>query len=148
MGSAPEASQKAHRMQNLLFYLGFATLMAHELDAMTQAEWRLLFILRDLPDAAAEVAFVLVHIPLVAALLWVTNSEAVRVKYWSRFALAAFLTIHAGLHKRLDHHPFYTFDSSLSLGLIYGAGALGLLYLLLVAANAWQAQAIGAQSEE
>lgn len=116
-------------MQNLLFYLGFATLMAHELDAMTQAEWRLLFILRRLPNATAEVAFVLVHIPLVAGLLWLTNNEAPGVKRWSRIAIAAFLAIHAALHKRLDHHPLYSFDSALSMGLIYGGGLLGLLYL-------------------
>lgn len=116
-------------MQNLLFYLGFATLMAHELDAMTQAEWRLLFVLRRLPEATAEMAFVLVHIPLVAGLLWLTNHEAPAIKQWSRVAIAAFLAIHAALHKRLDHHPLYSFDSALSVGLIYGGGVLGLLYL-------------------
>ena len=116
-------------MQNLLFYLGFATLMAHELDAMTQAEWRLLFILRGLPEATAETAFVLLHIPLVAGLLWLTNHEVPEIKRWSRIAIAAFLAIHAALHKRLDHHPLYSFDSALSVGLIYGGGLLGLLYL-------------------
>ncbi|MBD2111962.1 MULTISPECIES: DUF6713 family protein [Cyanophyceae] len=119
-------------MENLLFYLGFATLMAHELDAMTQAEWRLLFILNRLPDAIAEVAFVLVHIPLVAGLLWLTNHEAPAVRRWSRIAVALFLVIHAGLHKRLEHSALYTFDSELSRGLIYGGGVLGLLYLLTV----------------
>ncbi len=116
-------------MQNLLFYLGFATLMAHELDAMTQAEWRLLFILSRLPDTTASAAFVLLHIPLVAGLLWLTTSEAPWVRQGSRLTVATFLVIHAGLHKRLDHHPLYTFDSDLSLGLIYGGGLLGLLYL-------------------
>jgi hypothetical protein len=125
-------------MQNLLFYLGFATLMAHELDAMTQAEWRLLFILRRLPEATAATTFVWLHIPLVAGLLWLTNSEATKVKYWSRIAVAAFLAIHAGLHKRLDHQPLYSFDSTLSLGLIYGGGVLGLLYLLTVLVKARQ----------
>ncbi len=119
-------------MQNLLFYLGFATFMAHELDAMTQAEWRLLFVLSSLPEATAEVAFVLLHIPLIAGLLWLANNDALRVKQWSRVAISAFLIIHAGLHKRLDHHPLYTFDSDLSLGLIYGGGLLGLLYLGIV----------------
>ncbi|MBW4461057.1 MAG: hypothetical protein KME47_12585 [Nodosilinea sp. WJT8-NPBG4] len=121
-----------------MFYLGFATLMAHELDAMTQAEWRILFILNRLPDAIAEVAFVLVHIPLVAGLLWLTNNEAPAVRRWSRFAVALFLAIHAGLHKRLEHSPLYTFDSALSRGLIYGGGALGLLYLLTVFITARQ----------
>ncbi len=119
-------------MENLLFYLGFATLMAHELDAMTQAEWRILFILSRLPEAIAEVTFVLVHIPLVAGLLWLTNNEAPAVRRWSRLAVALFLAIHAGLHKRLEHSALYTFDSALSRGLIYGGGALGLLYLLTV----------------
>lgn len=119
-------------MENLLFYLGFATLIAHELDAMTQAEWRILFVLNRLPDAIAETAFVLVHIPLVAGLLWLTNNEAPAVRRWSRLAVALFLTIHAGLHKRLEHSSLYTFDSALSRGLIYGGGALGLLYLLTV----------------
>jgi hypothetical protein len=54
--------------------------MAHELDAMTQAEWRLLFILSSLPEVIAEVVFVLLHIPLVAGLLWLTNSEELGVK--------------------------------------------------------------------
>ncbi|PSN16865.1 hypothetical protein C7293_00355 [filamentous cyanobacterium CCT1] len=133
-------------MQNLLFYLGFATLMAHELDAMTQAEWRLLFVLRRLPDATAEVAFVLVHIPLVAGLLWLTNSDTPEIKRWSRLAIAAFLAIHAALHKRLDHHPLYSFDSALSMGLIYGGGLLGLLYLGIVFASRLR-QSTSAQSE-
>ncbi|MBD2231816.1 DUF6713 family protein [Phormidium tenue] len=125
-------------MENRLFYLSFATLVAHELDAMTQAEWRLLFILNRLPEAIAEMAFVLVHIPLVAGLLWLTHNEAPAVRRWSRTAVAIFLVIHAGLHKRLDHSPLYTFDSNLSLGLIYGGGALGLLYLLTVLMTARQ----------
>ncbi|WP_035991865.1 DUF6713 family protein [Leptolyngbya sp. KIOST-1] len=133
-------------MQNLLFYLGFATLMAHELDAMTQAEWRLLFVLRRLPEATAETAFVLVHIPLVAGLLWLTNHEAPGVKHWSRIAIAAFLAIHAGLHKRLDHHPLYSFDSALSMGLIYGGGVLGLLYLGAVFVSRSR-QSVPAQNE-
>ena len=116
----------------MLFYLGFAALMAHELDAMTQAEWRILFSLNCLPDTIDEVAFVLVHIPLVAGLLWLTTNEAAAVSRWSRLAVALFLAIHAGLHKRLEHSPLYSFDSALSQRLIYGGGTLGLLYLLTV----------------
>ena len=135
-------------MQNLLFYLGFATLIAHELDAMTQAEWRLLFILRDLPEPTARVVFVLGHIPLVAGLLWLAHSEVTRVKYWSRIAIAAFLAIHAGLHKFLDHHPLYTFHSALSLGLIYGGGVLGLLYLAVVFTTSRQDSVFETQGEK
>ena len=117
-------------MKNLLFYLCFATIITHELDAMTQSEWKLLFILRSLPEETASLAFVVIHIPLIAALLWLTNNEYQPIKNWSRIALAAFLVIHSGLHKLLEKNPNYTFNSSLSLGLIYGGGLLGLLYLI------------------
>jgi len=60
-------------MRNLLFQLGFSTLLAHELDAMTQAEWRLLFVLRRLPDLLAHNLFVTLHVPAVAILLWLTQ---------------------------------------------------------------------------
>jgi hypothetical protein len=115
-------------MKNILFYLGFATLITHELDAMTQSEWRLLFILRSLPEQIASFTFVVVHIPLIAALLWLTNNESLRIQDWSRIMVATFLMVHAGLHKLLEHHPDYTFNSLLSLGLIYGGGLLGFLY--------------------
>jgi hypothetical protein len=124
-------------MKNLLFYLGFATLIAHELDAMTQSEWRLLFILRSLPEQIASFTFVVAHIPLIAVLLWLTNNESPPIQHWSRIAVATFLIIHAGLHKLLEHHPDYTFNSMLSLGLIYGGGLLGLLYLVAIFIS-WQ----------
>ena len=119
-------------MKNLLFYLGFATLITHELDAMTQSEWRLLFILRSLPEQTASLTFVVVHIPLIAVLMWLTNNESPRIQHWSRVAVATFLMVHAGLHKLLEHHPDYTFNSSLSLGLIYGGGLLGFVYLVAI----------------
>ena len=119
-------------MKNILFYLGFATLITHELDAMTQSEWKLLFILRSLPEQIASSAFVVIHIPLIAALLWLTNKESQSIKTFSRIALAAFLIIHSGLHKLLENHPDYTFNSWLSLWLIYGGGLLGFLYLIQV----------------
>lgn len=119
-------------MKNLLFYLGFATILTHELDAMTQSEWKLLFILKNLPEQIAPSVFVVIHIPLIAALLWLINNEYQVIKNWSRIALATFLIIHSGLHKLLENNLNYTFNSLLSLGLIYGGGLLGLLYLIWV----------------
>ena len=119
-------------MKNLLFYLGFATILTHELDAIAQSEWKLLFILRNLPEQTASEAFVILHVPLISALLWLTNNENQVIKNLSRIAIATFLIIHSGLHKLLENSPNYTFNSPLSLWLIYGGGLLGLLYLILV----------------
>ena len=99
---------------------------------MTQSEWKLLFILKNLPEQIAPSVFVIIHVPLIAALLWLTNNESQLIKNWSRIGLAGFLIIHSGLHKLLENSPNYTFNSTLSLGLIYGGGLLGLFYLIWV----------------
>lgn len=125
-------------MQNLktwLFYLGFATLTTHELDAMTQSEWRVLWLLRELPDPFARDLFVLLHVPLLALLLWLTFHPQARIRDGSRLALSGFLVVHVGLHLSLQAHPAYSFFSPLSLGLIYGGGLLGLGYLLATVAT-------------
>jgi hypothetical protein len=120
-------------MKNLLFLLGLSTLIAHELDAVTQSEWRLLYILRRLPESLASSAFVALHVPLMAGILWLTTHESESVRGRSRLAMSMFLVVHAGLHQRLSNHPAYTFISPLSLALIYGGGLLGLAYVILAA---------------
>ena len=119
-------------MKNTIFNLGFATIITHELDAMTQSEWRILFILRNLPEKTASDAFVILHVPLIAVLLWLTNNKYEIIKNWSRIAICGFFVIHSELHKLLENSPNYTFNSNLSLGLIYSAGLFGFVYLILV----------------
>lgn len=118
-------------LKTWLYLLAFSLLNAHELDAMTQQEWRLLLILRDLPAALARETFVMLHVPLVALLLWLSFHRDAAVAAWSRRAVCGFGIIHVGLHWNLQDHPAYTFDSTLSVSLILGYGVAGLLYLLL-----------------
>jgi hypothetical protein len=121
---------KMSAAKNGLFLLAFSALNAHELDAMSQHEWRLLFVLRDLPEALAEQAFVFLHVPLVAILLWLVFHQSTVVSAWSRRAICAFGVVHLGLHWHLQDHPAYTFHSFLSQLLIVGYAAAGFLYLL------------------
>ena len=114
-----------------LFYLGLGILFSHELDAMLQAEWRLLYILRAMPDESAMQAFVLLHVPLFGAIVWMTHHRSQQMQLRFRVAFAAFLVIHAGLHYRLSSHPLYMFTSVLSQSLIYGGAVVGTLFLLL-----------------
>ena len=119
-------------MRDLLFQLSFSTLLVHELDAMTQSEWRLLFILRSFPDLLARSLFVALHVPIVAVLLWLTQHPSVSVQRWTRIGLALFMVVHAGLHWNMRNHALNTFTSPLSLSLIYGAGLIGSIYIILV----------------
>ena len=118
---------------NFLFYLAFAGFIAHELDAVHKHEWRLLFVLRTLPDATARRAFVLLHVPLVALLLWLCAHPASSVRFWTMLGIDAFMVIHAGLHGRLSSHPKYAFNTLHSRLLIYGTAVLALMHLSVIA---------------
>ncbi|MEA5476364.1 DUF6713 family protein [Pseudanabaena galeata UHCC 0370] len=117
-------------MKNLLFNLGLATLSTHELDAVTQSEWHLLYILNNLPEQIAADTFVVLHVPLFTIIFWLGFNENLKVKKWARIIFSLFLIIHVGLHKALENHPLYTFNSLISKCLIFGAGLIGLLYLI------------------
>lgn len=117
-------------MKNLLFNLGLATLSTHELDAVTQSEWHLLYILNNLPETIAANTFVVAHVPLFTIIFWLGFNENLKVRKWTRIIFSLFLIIHAGLHKALENHPLYTFNSLISKCLIFGAGLIGLLYLI------------------
>ena len=119
------------RYLDLLFFTGFAFLLCHELDAVAQAEWRLLPFLSGMNDGDAYVVFVVLHIPLLALLLWWTGATVVRTRQRSQLFVDAFLVIHAGLHTALRSHGDYTFHTTLSDVCIYGAAALGLIHAAL-----------------
>lgn len=58
-------------MKKFVFYLGLSMLLTHELDAMSNHEWRVLPFLRVLPDDIGMLIFVAIHIPILAGfLLW------------------------------------------------------------------------------
>lgn len=117
-----------------LFLLGFALFASHEIDAALAAEWRLLYVLRGLPEPVAASAFTLLHVPVFGALLWLLFHPQGAVVCWARRAFMAFLVVHAALHARLSGDPAYAFEGWDSNGLIFGAGLAGLLYL---GAEAW-----------
>ncbi|MES2884737.1 MAG: DUF6713 family protein [Pseudomonadota bacterium] len=117
-------------MKNFWFLLGLGFISTHELDAVIQHEWRLLYVLRSLPEALAANIFVALHVPLFAALVWLTHHPQPRWHESSRLVLMGFLIVHVGLHLRLSGHALYTFHSPLSKALIFGGGVCGALYLL------------------
>ena len=117
-------------MAGALYYLGLACLFTHELDAVTHSEWRLLFVLRSLPDATASPLFVSLHVPLFFAILWLSHYPREGVRNATRVLVAAFLVVHAILHFSNASSPQYEFHGTLSRALIVSAAACGISYLL------------------
>lgn len=118
------------RMKTILFYLGLASLLTHELDAVTHSEWQLLPFLRALADEVASPLFVSMHVPLIFFVLWVSHHRKDSVRKMSRMVISGFLVLHAGLHSALLVTPDYAFDGVLSNVLILSAGAFGVAYLV------------------
>ena len=119
------------RYLDLLFFTGLAFLLCHELDAVAQAEWRLLPFLSEMNDSDAYVMFVALHVPLLALMLWWTGSTVLRTRRRAQLLVDAFLVIHAGLHTALRFQADYTFHTTLSEACIYGAAVLGLIHAAL-----------------
>jgi len=126
MGTEPETRTRS----DLTFYAVVALLLAHELDAVARHEWRLLPVLRGLPDATAVRLFVALHVPVVVASFQFAShpSESLRVRF--QLGVDAFAVVHVGLHALFAHHPDYEFDGPLSKLWIRGAGAVGVAHAI------------------
>ena len=118
-------------MRNLVYHLGVSALFAHEMDAVRAQEWRLLYVLRALPEPLAYPAFLLLHLPLFFLVLWASHHETPRIREGFRLLASGFLVVHAGLHARLADHPLHDFDGVVAQTLIYAGGFFGGAYLLL-----------------
>ena len=132
LSGARREDSGASQIRSFLFWTGFALLLSHELDAVAQAEWRLLPFLNLLPDETAYIVFVTLHVPLMAVLMWLLAYPSSLVRRRSQIAIDAFLAVHAVLHWLLSGEMAYTFHSGFSNALIFGGGVVGLLHMLLV----------------
>ncbi|MEO0369060.1 MAG: DUF6713 family protein [Pseudomonadota bacterium] len=116
---------------NLIFYAGVALLFTHEMDAVMQAEWRLLFWLRALEDNAAYWWFLLLHVPLFFGFFVLAEHRNESLKNLFRLLVSGFLVVHALLHFGLSGSTDYQFSHWISNLLIYGAAVLGALHIFL-----------------
>ena len=118
-------------MINLVFYLGIGTLFTHELDAMLNHEWRVIPIIRALPDDRGLLVFVAAHVPMFAVLVALISSRNPKTRITTRIGLGVFLIFHGLLHILFKEHPAYEFTNILSNLLIFGGSTLGIIYLAL-----------------
>jgi hypothetical protein len=116
-------------MKDLFLYLGLGMLLTHELDAVASHEWRILPLVRGLPDDVGMGVFVALHVPVFALLIAGVASTRPRIRSLTRLGVALFLAIHGALHLLFMDHPAYEFSSTLSNTLIFGGAACGILYL-------------------
>ena len=119
-------------LKDNIFYLGIGLFFTHELDAMTNHEWRVLPLTSWKPEYNGELSFVLLHIPLFAILVALVASlnEVIRRRSW--IGVSLFLAIHGALHAAFMVHDDYEFSSLLSNVLIFVGAVCGAVYLVML----------------
>ena len=120
---------------DLLFLVGFALLLTHELDAVQRHEWRLFPFLSKLEDDAAYHVFTILHVPLFVLLLWLMFHPSENVRVWFQVSMDVFFIVHLGLHQMLKSHKQYEFTGIFSRSIIFllaiaGLAHLGVLFVL------------------
>lgn len=102
-------------MADAFYWATVAAIFTHELDAMTRHEWRVMPLVRALPEGAGRNLFLLGHVPLFFFVLWFSASGPN-----TPFAvgLSLFALVHVGLHWIYRHHPANEFNNPVSWILI------------------------------
>lgn len=111
---------------NLFFWIGFSTLLVHEMDAVRLKEWRILPLVSRLDDRHGFAVFTLAHIPLYILLLVGLSSEInAGGKGKLMLGLDCFMVIHLSLHMLLRNRPHNEFKTVFSWLIIVGAAISG-----------------------
>lgn len=119
-------------MELLVFVLLISLLFIHEMDAIRHREWRMFVGLKGLRDETAYRIFLLVHLPLYVAALFILASGAGLARTILHYALDAFLVAHTVVHFGFRKHPNNGFTSVLSRVIICAMGILALIHLFLL----------------
>lgn len=118
--------------ENVFFWIGFSTLLVHEMDAVRLREWRILPLFSRLDDQRGFAVFTLAHIPLYILLFAGLSPEiAVGGKSTLMLGLDWFMVVHVGLHYLLRNLPRNEFNTTFSWLIIAGAGLAGGIDALL-----------------
>ena len=98
---------------------------------MSNHEWRVLPIVRTLPDDIGMLVFVAIHVPILTGLIALVASSNPQTRTMSRVGVSVFLVIHGLMHFLFIGYPNYEFSSLISEILIFGGAGLGAMYLAL-----------------
>jgi hypothetical protein len=103
----------------MLFFLGLALILLHEMDAMRCHEWRIFPGLSQLSERTGFMLFMILHIPLFVVIF----SHLDSLEFRKGFDI--FLIIHMGAHLLFLRHPKNEFRDWLSWSIICGAALFG-----------------------
>lgn len=111
-------------MMKLIFLMNVAWIMAHELDAIRQEEWRFFNLPFALDDELAYRIFTLLHLPLFIGIIFAIPNTTFQIGF------NIFVVAHALLHWILRQHPQVNFNNGYSRLLIFAPVPTAILHLV------------------
>lgn len=115
---------------NFFFFLGLASLLVHEMDAIHKHEWRIFPLTFMLNDSRGYRVFMLLHIPLYV-LIFRGLYDNGHLNQGLITGLDSFFIIHIILHLLYLRHPQNEFRGTFSWLIISSAALAGLVDLLV-----------------
>ncbi|MGV6812815.1 MAG: DUF6713 family protein [Brevirhabdus sp.] len=110
------------------FQLMVAFFVLHELDAVRAREWRLLPVLRSMPDALGERIFLWAHLPISLGIFSILGRGEQSL---AAMLLSSFAVVHVVLHWVFRTNSENRFTSVTSWTFILGAGLFGAVHLAI-----------------
>jgi len=111
----------------ILFAVNLSLLFVHEMDAIFYQEWTMFLVLKDLNPEKAYKAFLLLHIPLYALILWLLLSP---LSTLGAFIVDVFLIAHFFIHLLFRTHPNNQLKNIHSLCIISIMGILSAVHFI------------------
>ncbi|MGL6200434.1 MAG: DUF6713 family protein [Lachnospiraceae bacterium] len=92
-------------------------------------EWKMFIVLKDMEDEKAYRTFMLLHIPLYMAILFLLLSDYMRI---GLYITDIFLVLHMFVHLGFRNHKANDLNGRVSKTIIYSSGLLAVLHLIAI----------------
>ena len=116
----------------IAFIFALSLLLLHEMDAVHKKEWNMFITLKDMPDERARNIFIVGHLPLYFAVLFLMANGWMIGNYLLYYGVDVFLIVHAILHFYFRKHKRNKFNSVFSKTIIYMPAVFGIIHLCIL----------------
>ena len=99
------------------------------MDAVRKQEWRMIAVLKDMPDEKAYCIFTILHIPLYVLIFLLLLFDNTLVVF---FTIDIFLILHSLLHIGFSKHSENNLKNGFSKSIIFISGLLALIHLQII----------------
>ncbi len=119
-------------MAKFLFILIISLFLVHEMDSVRNKEWRMMAVLKNMPEDAAFKLYTGLHIPLFFFILFIMVQSGPQMSLAFCIIMDVLLVAHTLIHFFFRRHKNNSFESVFSNVLIYIVGVLAIIQFIIM----------------